>query len=505
MRRSHLAPALIALAVAGANVFAADRAPSQDTPEHWQTLARRDIAEAHQALVAAHPGAIDPANPGFRTWLEAGPGKALDYVPRVRSYDDMRSVVSFYIAAFHDGHLAYSDDTRPSSNMTVDGWHVAPRDGSAVVDAVAPDWPVALPPLGAELLGCDGLAARSLVADDIAPFTQAPVGDAGQAMLWGAFTDPPLGDMRWKSCSFKTADGHRLELSQAWKEVPWDVFGQLVRGGRKPPMAATNSAERLPDGTLWLRAGNFQPNAEQNAALEQLIETLRKAPTARRIVFDARRNNGGDSGIGQRLFMATTGGLEIDDFRPGEVATTSAWWRVSDIAIDGMVQREAIVKQRGGDDSTLQVVKQLHQALVAAQAGGDDWVHQPGGDYPRLTREDMAARKAHLNRPVEKVALLTDATCVSACLDFADMIRSVPGSVHIGQTTGADTVYLDIGRVPLPSGNVLILPLKVWRNRPRGNNETLVPDVPLSFDQGSEDAVRRAVMQVLDRPAAPAR
>ena len=496
---------LVALAVAGGNVAAADQPSSEDTPEHWQRLARQDIAEAHKTLVAAHPGVIDPANPGFRDWLEAGPGKALAYVPRVRSYDDMLSVVRVYAAGFHDGHLAYSDDTRPSSNMTVDGWHVAPRDGSAIVDAVAPDWPVALPPLGAELLGCDGRAARSLVAEDIAPFTQAPVGDAGQAMLWSAFTEPPLGDMRWRECSFMTADGHRLELPQAWKAVPWDVFVHLELGGRKRPAPPTNSAERLPDGTLWIRAGNFTPSADENIALEQLIETLRREPTARRIVFDSRGNNGGDSGIGQRLFAAATGGLEIDDSRLGGVAVTSAWWRVSDIAIAAMVGREVVAKERGGDDSTLQVVKQLHQALVAAQTRGEDWVHQPGSDYPRLTRQDMAARKAHLNRPVDRVALLTDANCVSACLDFADLVRSVPGSVHIGQTTGADTVYLDIGHVRLPSGNALILPLKVWRNRPRGDNETLVPDVPLSLAQSSEDAVRRAVIQVLDRPAVPAR
>jgi hypothetical protein len=264
----------------------------------------------------------------------------------------------------------------------------------------------------------------------------------------------------------------------------------------------TNFADRLPDGTLWIRAGNFQPSAEQDVALEQLIETLRKGPTARRVVFDSRGNGGGDNGIGQRLFMAATGGLEVDDSQLGDVVVTSAWWRVSDIAIAGMVWREALAKQRGGDDSTLQIVKQLHKAMTSAQARGEGWVHQPGSDYPRLSREDMAVRKAHLRRSVEKVALLTDANCVSACLDFADMIRSVPGSVHIGQTTGADTVYLDIGSTQLPSGNALVLPLKVWRNRLRGNNEALVPDVPLSSDQGDDDATRRAVLELLDRPTA---
>lgn len=47
-----------------------------------------------------------------------------------------------------------------------------------------------------------------------------------------------------------------------------------------------------------------------------------------------------------------------------------------------------------------------------------------------------------------------------------------------GQTTGADSLYMQAREVALPSKlGHLILPMKVYRNRPRKNNEPYHPDV----------------------------
>jgi hypothetical protein len=74
-----------------------------------------------------------------------------------------------------------------------------------------------------------------------------------------------------------------------------------------------------------------------------------------------------------------------------------------------------------------------------------------------------------------RVFFLTDGRCGSACLDFADVLYLVPGVVHVGLPTYADTQYMEVRPAPLPSGiAVLHLATKVWRNRPRGN-EPYVP------------------------------
>jgi hypothetical protein len=41
------------------------------------------------------------------------------------------------------------------------------------------------------------------------------------------------------------------------------------------------------------------------------------------------------------------------------------------------------------------------------------------------------------------------------------------------------------------------MPLKVWRNRLRGNNEALVPDFAFDGDIDDDETVRRWLMSVL--------
>ncbi len=75
-----------------------------------------------------------------------------------------------------------------------------------------------------------------------------------------------------------------------------------------------------------------------------------------------------------------------------------------------------------------------------------------------------------------RVFLLTDGDCGSACLDFADMVRALPGAQHVGRTTSADSVYMELRSVPLSSGIArLAFATRVYRNRPRGNNQPYVP------------------------------
>lgn len=472
------------------------------TPQHWQQLARTDILAIRRAIESAHPGAIDAENPRFRDWLSFGAATALAQVDRVRSYDDMLSAVSFYAVGFQDGHLGYVDEARQvagearrARSVVVNGWHASPRGQAIVVDAVAPDWPVPLPPLGAALLSCDGRPTARLLDEDIAPFTGAPHGAAGRVAHASRLMHPPFADQRWSRCRFGAQD-RQLDLLQHWAEVPADLFRRLKQGGRRTAPPPENGIQRLPDGTLWIRTANFQPSPAQNAALEQLLAALAAEPAAPRVVFDARGNNGGNSGIGQRLFAAATGGLDIDPALLDGLPLTQAWWRVSDIAVASLAWRDAWFEKRG-DEETRRLTRQLLAAMKAAQARGEDWVLQPGGAAPRIARDDPRARHAKLRRPVGSVALLTDEFCASACLDFADLVRAVPGSIHLGRTTSADTIYIDIGSVKLPSGNTLIVPLKVWRNRLRANNEALVPDVPLTVDLSDDSATREAVLAAL--------
>ncbi|MFP5341288.1 MAG: hypothetical protein ACLGIW_22960, partial [Gammaproteobacteria bacterium] len=80
------------------------------------------------------------------------------------------------------------------------------------------------------------------------------------------------------------------------------------------------------------------------------------------------------------------------------------------------------------------------------------------------------------------------------------IVLQVPGSMHVGETTGADSVYMVGSQSRLPSGNKLVLPVKVWRNRVRGNNEPLVPDVEAKLDR-DEASIRAEVMRLIGAEA----
>jgi hypothetical protein len=462
----------------------------------WQAMARADLDAMHARIVQAHPGVIDAANPGFNSWVAQGYAQAQGYLPYVVSYDTAMAVLRYYAAGFEDGHLMVSDDIRRDFPILVTGWDIAWKDGSYVVVAALPHWSVPLPPVGATWTGCDGLAAEEVMQARVAPFSDRRPGEESRrhrAMsLW--MRRPVARDLG--ECTFRTADGATLALPVAYQPVTTEQFfsalPQTHDGGSRAP-----NAFDLRDGVLWVRAGNFmlREDSADRQELEAMLAGLAQAREVRAIVFDARGNHGGDSGIGDRIFAAATGGLDYDQTGLDALPRYYAQWRVSDFLVHYLDQVVAdTARLYGADDPRVGEERQFRDRVSAARAAGQPWVEQDAGRT--ITRADVVARHGHLHRFDARVALLTDGGCVSACLDFADVVLQVPGVVHVGQTTGADSVYLVGSHAALPSGNALVMPVKVWRNRTRGNNQALVPDVPVDLDD-DEAAVRRNVLHAL--------
>ncbi len=483
------------------SLLAACATPPPDTLS--QSLARRELDAMHQALLDAHPGAIDEQNPGYRTRIDAGYAAALARLREVRDDHDAMGLADWYAASLHDVHLHRGNDVAVGDDTITSGWSVGRADdGRMRVLAVLPGWPVALPPVGAELLSCDGKSPDRLVDEDVLPY-QVPVSPwERDAWALPELTRPAMSSLQWASCRFRLADGRAVDLAQRYRSVGqagMEVFWAALPHRRA---AHVDDFEVLADGTLWIRAGNFQLDAAGQKRLADLLARLEKLPPPRRIVFDARGNGGGSSITGDRIFEAATGGLVYDQDGLDKLPRMQAWWRVSPQAI---AAREAFIDPieaaRGNrDDPEMRFERAREAGMREALARGQRWQSQ-GEGVPVLTPAELARRHAHLARFSGVVALVTDGNCVSACLDFADRVRAVPGAIHLGETTGFDSVYLDIGVIKLPSGNGLVLPLKVWRNRLRGNDQPWVPQVPLAVS-GVDDAVVRAqVLAALDRRA----
>jgi hypothetical protein len=493
MHKTMTRAALAALALSATG---ATSTPTATDAARWQAMARADLEAVHARIVEAHPGVIDAANPGFNTWVEQGYEQAKAFLPYVVSYDTAMAVTGYYTVGFQDGHLLLSDDIREDFPILVTGWDIAWKDGRYEVVAVLPDWSVPLPPLGAEWTGCDGLAAEDVMQTRVAPFSDRRVGDSYRdhraASLW--LRRPVAEDLR--ECSFRDASGKTLTLPVAYQPVGTDQFFAALPHLHDGGTRAANAFE-VRDGVLWVRAGNFhlREGSGDQRELETMLAGLQQVHDVHAIVFDARGNGGGDSSIGDRIFEAATGGLDFDQTDLDALPRYYAQWRVSDFLVrsaDHWIEETTTLY--GADSPRVADQVAFRDRVVAARAAGQPWVEQDAGRT--ITRADVVARHGHLHRFDAKVALLTDDQCVSACLDFADVVLQVPGVVHVGETTGADSVYLVGSRSRMPSGNTLVMPVKVWRNRTRGNNQALVPDVPVDLDQ-DEATIRQDVLRAL--------
>jgi hypothetical protein len=471
--------------------------PRQKTAAEWQAMARADLDATHALILSSHPGAIDELNPTFLQWTEEGYRQAQQLIPRVVSYDTALAAVRFYVTGFRDGHFGYSDNVRNGYPIITSGWKVEEADGNYVVSATLTNWPVALPPTGARLIECDGRTPAAIVDEDVAPYFDRRTLPSVRNALASGIGQLYLSGAELKRCQFAIGAGKLVDYELVYRAASQDD----VSGMRASPMHTPDRSNRfsVADGVLWIRAYNFQlqPGTTQAEELDTMLKELPRLQGVRRIVFDARGNSGGDSGVGHRIFNAATGGLEFDQKDIERHPRTYAEWRVSDLAIAKMIAHV--------DEATLLYGTQSNQVawsaglldqLVRAKAEGRSWIEQGDGAF-RLTRDDIAARNGKLRNFSGTVAIMTDANCASACLDFADLIRRVPGSVHMGQASSADTVYMDVGHVKLPSGNLLFIPAKVWRNRFRGNNEVLTPDIPLHVNMNDDAAVYAAALAAL--------
>ena len=469
----------------------------------WQAMARADLAAARNKIREAHPGVIDSQNPEFNDWVERGYEEASDLVPNVMSYDTALQAVRYYTTGFNDGHLSYSDDVRADVPIWVSGWRVEKKDGDYVVVTTLRDWPTPLPNEGDVWIGCDGLEPDVILSHGVGPFVRRGNDSASRAIqASSAWMLRPVKE-NFRECSFRAADEtvsrYRVVFQPITMRLLFSVISRSSANGSSP----SENTFDLKDGVLWVRAGNFNLRGGTDDAkdLDQMLLKLSKTTEVEAIVFDVRGNRGGDSGIGDRIFEAATGGLDFDRRDIDSLPRYYAQWRVSPhltAFLDEAIEDSTTIY--GPDSTRVREEKAFRAKVVAAMSSGEAWVEQDAG-YA-IKPADVVERNGRLRRSPAAIALLTDNRCVSACLDFADIVLQVPGVIHMGEVTGADSVYMVGSIARLPSGNALRVPVKVWRNRPRGNNEPYIPAVKIDLS-APEEKIRQQVLDMLAPRASP--
>jgi hypothetical protein len=445
-------------------------------PNPWAQLAAADVEATRRNILDDHPGPVDPANPSFRIWLEGGYREALAGARRVRDFGGYAAVLRRYVAGFRDGHLGLSFGLAPTAQRWP-GFTVGLVGGEYVVRESTQG-----PPAGAALVACDGRSPADLMAAWVFPF----YGDPRLESSWvrhapKLFADAgnPLRELP-RRCEFRGVGPADL----AWRPVEArELDEKLTRAAFGPTPAA--GVRELAGGTFWVSLPSFATDAATAATLKGIIArapSWRKAP---RVVFDLRGNTGGSSSWGAELARALWGEAYVDAARANASVgrpAVSVDWRAS-ANVQAHVEGLAAELAAALDADDLADLKATAKGIAGARAAGRPYFTE-GSDPPPPAAVPLPTPATRA-----RVYFVTDARCASACLDFVDVLLALPGVVHVGQPTGADTAYMDVRRAPLPGGVAeLWLATKVWRNRPRGERPC-VPAHRFAGDVGDTRAL----------------
>lgn len=247
------------------------------------------------------------------------------------------------------------------------------------------------------------------------------------------------------------------------------------------------SVQKL-ENTTWIRIPTFAPSESQTDLLQEIIRIL---PQLRKetIVFDLRRNGGGNSEWGIQLLKALFGTEYTDQCLAKKNQNIYVEWRASSENLAHVGNFIPMFKQQFSDDHpAVEWAKSTCQGMQEALPRGDLY-YTAQEPLQRLTHESVSPFKG-------KVIAVIDRGCGSACLDFLDGLKAMQSNVtFIGEPTDADSVYMELRTVKLPSDKgTLGFPIKVYRNRPRGHNVPHLPDTRYPGDLNDTPLLQKFVL-----------
>lgn len=475
-------------------------AGAQEWPNHWPALARTDLDFIYRTLQENHPGAIDAQNPYFKKWMEQGIVQAHAGAQQAASLGDVKHVLKRYIAGFADGHLDLSF-THQSRSLTWPGLMVQRQDGRYLVTSRAASWSTALPALGTELVACDGRPADTLMTEDILPsvFNSTALESVKAAVSDLLFVIDELAPhSQYRNCTFAGANG-KQQFALNWEQIRRpDYYNR--RDQAYPAAPRRTTIKQLAPKTFWVHLPVFDPDPAQEAELKAVTQRMAALRSADLIVLDVRGNHGGNSQWGDDVLERLLGKPFLDDQDAQRPDNGYAEWRVSQANLQYLEQTVITLKQQfPGGASIVDEFTNVAGAMRAALASGQSFVRQRG---PERAVAPAVPPVAPLSRA--RLVLVTDSGCASSCLDFADAVLRLKGVRHYGQTTAADTLFMDVRALDLPSGlGTLALAQKVYRGRARANNQAYEPHVPYSGKIGNTGALQAWVLQQEKRLTVP--
>lgn len=255
------------------------------------------------------------------------------------------------------------------------------------------------------------------------------------------------------------------------------------------------SIQILPNNCIWITIPTFEPSAEQSAQLQAIIESLPEF-RGKKIVFDLRGNGGGNSSLSNEILNSLCGKEYTQACCRKLFRNVYVEWRASSGNLEFMKQKldRRLQSEFEPNDPARKCAEQQVEAFYTGMQKAID-AHLEYYKMPNTSALDE--EKSHQNAFQGKIIAIIDRECTSACLDFLDRLKTVqPNACFVGETTNADSVYMELREVSLPSGQGKFgFPIKVYRNRPRGHNIPHVPHIRYQGNLNDTDMLQKFVTQ----------
>lgn len=459
----------------------------------WQELTRADLEMIYQVIRADHPGPMDKENPQFNQWLEKGYKETLTLIPSITNFDGYKFALYRFVEGFNDGHLNFNVKYRPNFAQWP-GFTLTYRERKPVVHNSTFSNNEKGPVAGQELLDCDGKALSVLLEENIYPYEGMPEPQSKLyrlvPLLMVDMSNPFI--KRPKACRFKD-EKRTYAYSLKWDFISKKTFDEKITSATFGKSQQFLIKEFSP-GKFWISIPTFGPMDNQLEKMKEIIKRLRPlSKSAKLLVLDVRGNSGGSSQWGEMIFESLYGPENLKAVKTKTHGKVSIDWRVSKRNLELVEKWPMIFAEQFGPKAELvEWAQGLGERIRKGYESGVVFVKQD-------EKNDLPAYLPDFNYKIgysNLLYFLTDAQCGSACLDFADLIIAMPNTVHVGLETYADTVYMEGNFIEsLPSGlSSLSYPMKVWRNRIRGNRESYKPKHEWLGDFSNSKALEKWIL-----------
>ena len=482
------AAAIVAVSASPSMAQNASPADWMTQPRDWGETLREDATALHATIIDSHPGVHDTLNPDFRAKADAGLALALRRAEMTTDAGGWWWAMRALVAGFDDGHVQIGLKAQGGFPTRWPGFLTVYRGADQVV-ANRDEADTSAPPLGARLIDCDGTSADQLAEDRVGAFRGRWFLESQRALLgdWLFMnpSNPWLGEMT--TCRFES-EGQTRSYALNWRAIePADLTARRTQLAQRAP--GVFALDALEDGGVWMSAPSFNgnPGSDAHTALTPIMADMTSRQAELRgasfVVLDLRGNGGGSSHWSQEIAKALWG---QDWYSAHDIERIdSIDWRASDgnraalqVYVDEWTASGESAERIGWAQGAV-------DGITAAMAAGEPyWIEAADRD------ETATPGQAPAQLMQGPVYVLTDAVCASACLDAVDLWKAM-GAIQIGRETSADTVYMDVREADLPSGlAALVIPMKVWRGRARGNNEPQRPVHVYAGDLSDDAAVQ---------------